>query len=325
MQTCSKDNRELHLHGAGDHYLLSKKVANLFEKEYCILTNSGTSAIETICEALKIKRKIVYTSNYQWPGAIAPFLKNENRLIIGKGDRNFSIDVEDLAGYSPDVVFAVDFMGIAHSDQEKIGNYCKEKSITYITDACCSMGAWQHEALPTGYYSDVVVTSFGPQKTFYGGEGGAILTNSEQIYEACLYLIEHPYRHIAEGLEKNYYSMNRRMNPLGISYLLQHFDIDYHKLKSRQKNGYALYKELTEENIPDESSPIYTPFNSVYQDLIISLKLTKQDLGLNFNRENIKSINSYELPFYLNDSSKIYYTPDSVNDYQREFFVFTFQ
>ena len=44
------------------------------------------------------------------------------------------------------------------------------------------MSTINEEGIPTGTYSDIVITSFGPQKPFFGGEGGAILTDNESWF-----------------------------------------------------------------------------------------------------------------------------------------------
>ena len=321
MQTYRGQKREMHLHGAGDYYHLSIKVASLFQKRYCLLTNSGTSAIEIVCEVLEISNKTIYTSNYHWPGAIAPFLKRNNKIFVGKADQNFSLNVNDLAQYSPDVVLAVDFLGIAHSNQKIIGGYCKEKSLVYLTDACSSMGTKQNNSFSTGYYSDVVVTSFGPQKSFYGGEGGAILTNSEQIFEACLYFIEHPYRHIAEGIEKNYYSTNQRMNPFGIKYLLNHFNKELDDLRKRQVRGFAYYSLLMEKGIIRSESPEYTIENCVYQKLAIDAGKNTKNFRDYFVFQQIPSLLKFNIPLYLKQQGEMIYTKESEEDPVRTFLI----
>lgn len=310
----NKDQKEQHLHGAGDAYLLSQKVAELFQKEYCVLLNSATSAIETICEVLGIKGKLIYTSNYNWPGALSPFIRNNNKIIVGKANRNFSIDLDDLKHYSPDIVLAVDFHGIAHSDQKEVADYCKSTNALLITDASCSMGTNNSDGFSTGYYSDLVVTSFGPQKPFFAGEGGAILTNSLSVFESCILNTEHPYRHIAEGLERNYFSVNKRMNPFGISYLNQHFEEEKIFLYERQKKGYSLYLNISDSVIKSTDAPNYTQNNATYYFLIADTM--KSCYWLEPNR--IQSLRSYILPNNLKKKGRLIFTEESIKDCCRE-------
>lgn len=313
----SKEQKEQHLHGAGDAYMLSQKVSELFQKEYCVLLNSATSAIETLCDVLGIKGKLIYTSNYNWPGALMPFLKNDNEIIVGRANRNFSIDLDDLKHYTPDVVLVVDFHGIAHSDQKEIADYCKSISAFLITDASCSMGTKNSDGFSTGYYSDLVVTSFGPQKSFYAGEGGAILTNYLSVFESCILHTEHPYRHIAEGLERNFFSINRRMNPFGISHLLENFENNLKILTQQQVFGFQKYIDL--KNKLSDDSPIYTPSNSVFEFLLCKTdwQLSEED----FSKIKINSLFNFHLPNNLK-AKRVEFTDECLDDVFREFYLF---
>lgn len=87
----------------------------------------------------------------------------------------------------PVAFFPVD-LGGQPSTNIDIKNFCKENDIKIIQDACHSLGSSVYkndEIIPVGSncYSDFTIFSFHPVKNITTGEGGAVLTNSEEMYQ----------------------------------------------------------------------------------------------------------------------------------------------
>ncbi|MEG1158632.1 MAG: DegT/DnrJ/EryC1/StrS family aminotransferase, partial [Christensenellaceae bacterium] len=78
-------------------------------------------------------------------------------------------------------VIAVDFTGQA-CDYTRIKEICKKKQILLIEDAAHSIGT-VYDGVPVGSLADITTFSFHPVKTITAGEGGAVLTNSAELYE----------------------------------------------------------------------------------------------------------------------------------------------
>jgi len=289
------ENKELHLHGAGDTYFLENKLKLVFGKKFCLLTNSATAGLEVICHSLSIHKKNIYTSPYQWPGMLLPLITRKNKLFLGRYDKHLTLTVPGKPGM--DVLFVVDSFGKAHERQPEFSEYCKKNNSLYITDASSSMGTLTSEGVPTGRYSDFVITSFGPHKPFFGGEGGAVLTDNEAWFEKMVLFATHPYRHLAEGYVPNFYAHNLRMNPFGISYLNSSYDSSFVALKQKQLDYFTLYQHLLENHAVGEMTPQYSLENATFSPFVVELK---KDFiipdYLTFGKEKIRPVTFYPLP-----------------------------
>jgi perosamine synthetase len=66
-------------------------------------------------------------------------------------------------------------------NMDKVVKFCKENNLYLIEDSCQAFGSkWNGKFL--GTFGDVGVFSFTPHKIITTGQGGAIVTNSEEIY-----------------------------------------------------------------------------------------------------------------------------------------------
>ncbi len=81
-------------------------------------------------------------------------------------------------------VVAVDFTGQA-VELDKIKKICKENNLILIEDAAHSIGT-KYNGKAVGSIADITTFSFHPVKTITGGEGGAVLTNDENLYKRLI-------------------------------------------------------------------------------------------------------------------------------------------
>lgn len=300
----NQHEKELHLHGTGKTFLLENRLKEMFGKKYCLLTCSATGALETLCGSLKVTNKIILTSPFQWPGMLVPFITRGNLLQFGSVNQNLNLQLTNETFIPPHIVFAVDYLGIAHSSQESIKEFCDKNGSIYITDASSSMGTTTEKGHPTGLLSDFVITSFGPQKPFYGGEGGAILTDDETSFEKMLLFTGHPYRQLAEGLPANLFIHNFRMNPLGIQHLEEYFDDYLHQLRSKQLVHYNLYQQLFQDDIISDKGPVYLPGISTFSTFVVDIKMQKAlPVGVKISRNHMKPVFSEIIPSCLEESA----------------------
>jgi dTDP-4-amino-4,6-dideoxygalactose transaminase len=86
-------------------------------------------------------------------------------------------------------VVAVDFTGQA-VELDELLEICHAKGITLIEDGAHSIGT-KYNGKPVGSITDMTTFSFHPVKTVTGGEGGAVLTNSDDLYEKLLLFRSH--------------------------------------------------------------------------------------------------------------------------------------
>lgn len=96
-------------------------------------------------------------------------------------------------------VVAVDFTGQA-VELNPLLEMCHEKGIVLIEDGAHSIGT-KYDGKPVGSIADMTTFSFHPVKTVTGGEGGAVLTNNEDLYKKLLLFRSHGITRDADLLE----------------------------------------------------------------------------------------------------------------------------
>ena len=161
------------------------------------------------------------------------------------GARPIFVDVEpDTGNIHPDLIEGAltddcRLISVVHYaghpvDMERIWSIARRYNLKVVEDACHALGA-RYRGEPVGCcrYSDAAVFSFHPVKHITTAEGGAVLTNNEEVYEKLLLFRNHgitrntkrflypshgPWYYEMQFLGYNY-RMNELSAALGISQL----------------------------------------------------------------------------------------------------------
>lgn len=166
------------------------------EAKYCVCVSNGTAALHLASLVLlKEGDKVLTTPN--------SFLATSNSILYAKAKPIFvdiyedgNINLELCEEYlkkdsSIKVIYVVHFSGNP-VNQNKL-NYLKNTySIKVLEDCAHSLGA-KSSGIKAGSCanSDISILSFHPVKSITTGEGGAITTNSKDIYEKLISLRNH--------------------------------------------------------------------------------------------------------------------------------------
>ena len=190
------DTHRQHLSGAGATYLLEEKLRILYKKKHAIAFSNATAALQTLCIALDLYRTEILTSPINWGGSISHFLFQGSKLRFSSFDPvSLNLSVSDLPLAITDktrAVLSVDYNGTP-INSEAIKTFCSQNNLIYISDCAQSLGA-SYKNKPSGYFADAIVLSFSPGKSIFAGEGGAIITDDDNIYEKILWYSQHPSR-----------------------------------------------------------------------------------------------------------------------------------
>ncbi len=151
-------------------------------------------------------------------------------------------------------VVAVDFTGQA-VELDEIRAICEEHKLILIEDAAHSIGT-VYKGRPVGSVADMTTFSFHPVKTVTSGEGGAVTTNDEALYQKLLLyrahgitrnreLMEHPTdaRWYYEQVELGY---NYRLTDIQAALLMSQLK-KLPAFSSRRKEIVARYNEAFAE------------------------------------------------------------------------------
>jgi len=291
-----------------------KVICDYTNAKYCVAVCNGTAALHLASIVLlEPNDKVLTTPN--------SFLATSNAIMyVGAKpifvdiceDGNIDLDLcEDFLKKDSSIkaLYVVHFSGNP-INQQKL-QYLKEKyNIKILEDCAHSLGA-SFDGIKAGSCanSDCSILSFHPVKHITTGEGGAITTNSYEIYQRLLRLRSH-------GMERKpqiapwYYEMNE----LGFNYRITDFQCalgisQFKKLDNfikRRKELAFNYTKAFENSI---IKPLY-PYNenSSYHLFVVRV---------DFNKTNINKIDLFIKMKELGIGLQLHYIPINKQPYYK--------
>ena len=169
-------------------------IAHKVGVKYCVVFNSGTSALHAIMLAhgLKNPDEIILPS--------FTFIATANSALFVNAIPKFA-DIEDETfGLDPtDVQSKINKKTKAIVPVHYAGNACKihqlkeissDAKVLLIEDAAAAFGA-KAKGQHVGSFGDSAILSFAWNKVVTSGEGGAVLTNSKKIFDRLILIRSH--------------------------------------------------------------------------------------------------------------------------------------
>ena len=189
---------------------LEEELCALTGAKYCVAVNSGTSALHcaTITAGLKPGDELITTPLTFAASANSALYVGATPVFADVNPDIYNIDPESIRRNLTErtrAIVAVDFTGQV-VQVEEIRNICKEAEnkyghkVFFIEDAAHSIGT-KYKGQPVGSMADMTCLSFHPVKTVTGGEGGAILTNDEDLYKKLVLAHTHGITHEEKQME----------------------------------------------------------------------------------------------------------------------------
>lgn len=160
-------------------------LAESMEAKYAVVVSSGTAALHCACIAAGIRSgdEVITTPLTFAASANCVLYCGGTPVFADINQETYNIDVDNirmLITKKTKAIIAVDFTGQAVQSKE-IREICDEYGLIFIEDAAHAIGT-KYDGKPIGSLADMTCFSFHPVKTITGGEGGAVLTNSEELY-----------------------------------------------------------------------------------------------------------------------------------------------
>lgn len=256
--------------------------------KYAVLLNSDTSALHCACIAAGVAPgDEVITTPITFAASANCALYCGARPIFADIDpETYEIDPKSIEEHITEhtkAVVAVDYTG-AVVNIKAIREICDKHNLIFIEDAAHSIGS-KYDGKEVGTLADMTCFSFHPVKTITAGEGGAVLTDNEELYKKVLLAHAHGITHDESMMEEAphegpwYYEQialgyNYRMTDIQAALLLS-------QLKKLDKFGHRrqeicskyneAFKELPELIIQKE----YPESNSYRHLYILHLNLDK--------------------------------------------------
>lgn len=234
---------------------LEQKLCAVTGAKYAVACSNGTAALHIACLAAGVSEgdEVITTPITFAASANCALYCGAKPVFADINPETYNIDpacVRAKVTEKTKAVVAVDYTGQS-VELDELLQLCREKNMVLIEDGAHVIGT-RYKGKANGSIADMTTFSFHPAKTVTGGEGGAVLTNSKELYQKLLLyrthgitrdesLMENPsdgpwyYEQIALGY-------NYRMTDIQAALLISQLD-KLNLFSQRRKEIVAKYNE----------------------------------------------------------------------------------
>jgi len=161
-----------------------KVMANIANTKYAVAVNSGTSALHLIIRSLGIKDsdEIITTPFSFIASSNAILFERAKPVFVDIRKDTYNIDytqIENAITEKTRAILAVDVFG-QPADWDELTKIARKHNLYLIEDSAEAIGS-EYKGKPSGSFGDAAIFAFYPNKQLTTGEGGVILTDSEEI------------------------------------------------------------------------------------------------------------------------------------------------
>ncbi len=172
--------------------------------KHAVVVSNGTAALHCACIAAGVGRgdEVITTSLTFAASANCAFYCGARPVFADINPETYNIDPDSIEEHITDktkAVVAVDFTGQA-VEIDRIRKICEKHNLIFIEDGAHSIGT-KYKGKQVGSLADMTCFSFHPVKTITGGEGGAILTNDDELYKKLVLSHTHGITHDESMME----------------------------------------------------------------------------------------------------------------------------
>ncbi len=187
--------------------------AKTFEREFaertgakhCHLCSSGTAALSVALAACGIGAgDEVIVPPFTFIATVESVLNAGAVPVFSEIDETLCLDpdrLESALASKTRAVLPVHMCG-AMARIDEIDEFCRKKGLVLVEDACQAVGG-TFKGKSLGTFGSMGCFSFDPVKTITCGEGGAVITDDEELYRKADAFSDHGHDHIGNdrGLE----------------------------------------------------------------------------------------------------------------------------
>lgn len=253
-----------HLHGCAAPLAveLQEKWADYIGVKYCLVTNSGTSALHMAVASAGVEPgdEVICPAFTFWATAAAVLHHNAIPIFVDIDPKTYTMNpakIEEKITDHTKAIFPVHIHGMP-ADMDPIIEIARKHDLVVISDSCQAHGA-KYRGRMCGSIADVSGFSLNRSKNLSGGEGGLYTTDNEEFCKYAAKMREFG-EVIIKGKQREYnayglgwmYRPHEFINAFVLSQLRR---LDYNNARRREFADY-LTSEL--EQIPGVAGP-YTP------------------------------------------------------------------
>lgn len=177
---------------------MERTLENYTGAKHAVAVSNGTAALHCACIAAGVGPgdEVITTPLTFAASANCALYCGAKPVFADINPETYNIDPESIRSHitkNTKAVVAVDFTGQA-VEIEKIREICDEFNLIFIEDAAHSI-ATKYNGKQVGSLADITTFSFHPVKTITAGEGGACLTNDDELYKKLVLAHTHGITH----------------------------------------------------------------------------------------------------------------------------------
>lgn len=261
-----------------------EKIAEYVGAKYAITFNSGTSALHALLLAYDLKQgdEVIVPSFTFIATANAPLFVGAKPVFAEIEDRTYGLDPEDVKKRitpKTKAIIPIHYGGCPCLIRE-LKEIAEDRNLLLIEDAAESLGAKINDK-KVGTFGDSAMFSFCQNKVISTGEGGAITTDSKEVYEKLKLIRSHgrletqDYFSSTEYMDYIILGYNFRMPTMNAALGLSQLKKIDKVIKMRRDKAEYMTKKLS--RIKEITLPTAPPdYFHVYQMYTIRIDGTRQ-------------------------------------------------
>ncbi len=249
-----------------------KKIAEFLEMKNAIAFNSGTSALYANLLANNITSGEVIVPSFTFPATInsvifagaKPVFADIEEKTLGLDSK----DVEKKITENTKAIMPIHFAGAVTKDIKNLRKIADDHNLLLIEDNAQSLGA-KLDGKKAGSFGHSSATSFCFNKIITTGEGGMVITNSDEVASKLKMIRSHGR---AENKDYITAGLNLRMSTMNAALGLSQFKkLDFLISKRREiANFYnEQLKDVNKIKIPlykENNESVYCTYNIIFED-----------------------------------------------------------
>jgi len=310
-------------------FLTTGRYTKLFEErfkdfvgcKFSVVTNSCTSALEIILRAIGVERgTVIVPTNTFVATAFAAIHAGAKVIFVDSMKENLCIDPEDLKRKirkDTRAVIIVHIGGIISPYIQKIKEICDDNGIHLIED-CAHAHGCSYKGIAAGKWGSAAAFSFFPTKVITCGEGGAIVTDDEELYKKSIILRNHGKNPELKNAITNL-GHNWKINEFGAILGIQQLN-NLEWIIAQRRKAAAFYDEHLEKTSGIRLLSLDKDIFSTYYKYICYLdedidrrefkKLLKEDWGVSLTGE-VYDVPCHDEPYFKNEKKWVLNADDT--------------